>query len=46
MFPDLGPVVWWNKQWISEVHKKHYDLQKKQAAFVPWVFVWFIWVVD
>lgn len=35
MFPNLGPVVCWNKQWISEVRKKHYDLQKNKQHLSP-----------
>lgn len=35
MFPNLGPVVCWNKQWISEVHKKNCDLQKNKQHLSP-----------
>lgn len=35
MFPNLSPVVCWNKQWISEVHKKNCDLQKNKQHLSP-----------
>lgn len=35
MFPNLDPVVCWNKQWISEVHKKYYDLQINKQNLSP-----------